>query len=173
MSFSSHFRKFGFWLCLVTKLPKYYIIVYLLFLMSKARQAKTELMEMKISQPIFGILVVLTKNEITKICNEPGIWTQITLAKNGPHFPLLLWFLEVCFDFGKNCNIFLKKKQKMAFIWCWFMKPLVANVVCKARIENDYMLLICTKKPSNCSRKRQCSAVSIHQRQLPKIERVI
>ena len=40
--------------------------------MSKARQAKTELMEMKISQPIFGILVVLTKNELTKICNEPG-----------------------------------------------------------------------------------------------------
>jgi hypothetical protein len=30
-------------------------------------------MEMKISQPIFGILVVLTKNEFTKICNEPGI----------------------------------------------------------------------------------------------------
>ena len=27
---------------------------------------------MKISQPIFGILVVLTKNELTKICNEPG-----------------------------------------------------------------------------------------------------
>ena len=41
--------------------------------MSKARQAKTEHMEMKISQPIFGILVVLTKNELTKICNEPGI----------------------------------------------------------------------------------------------------
>ena len=79
----------------------------------------------------------------------------------------------VCFDFGENRMIFLEKKQKMAFIWCWFMKPLVANVVCKARIENDYMLLICTKKPSNCSRKRQCSTVSIHQRQLPKIERVI
>ena len=40
--------------------------------MSKARQAKTEQMEMKILQPIFGILVVLTKNELTKICNEPG-----------------------------------------------------------------------------------------------------
>ena len=57
----------------MTKLPKYYIIVYLLFLLSKARQAKTVHMEMKISQPIFGILVVLTKNELTKICNEPGI----------------------------------------------------------------------------------------------------
>ena len=43
------------------------------FLLSKARQAKTEHMEMKISQPIFGILVALTKNEVTKICNEPGI----------------------------------------------------------------------------------------------------
>ena len=30
-------------------------------------------MEMKISQPIFGILVVLTKNKVTKIFNEPGI----------------------------------------------------------------------------------------------------
>ena len=28
---------------------------------------------MKILQPIFGILVILTKNEPTKICNEPGI----------------------------------------------------------------------------------------------------
>ena len=54
------------------KLPKYYEIVYLLFLRSKARQAKMEHMEMKISQPIFGILVDLTKNEVTKICNEPG-----------------------------------------------------------------------------------------------------
>ena len=32
-----------------------------------------EHMEMKISQPIFGILVVLMKNELMKICNEPGI----------------------------------------------------------------------------------------------------
>ena len=30
-------------------------------------------MEMKISQPIFGILVVSTKNKFTKIFNEPGI----------------------------------------------------------------------------------------------------
>ena len=30
-------------------------------------------MELKISQPIFGILVALTKNEVTKISNEPGI----------------------------------------------------------------------------------------------------
>ena len=56
----------------MTKLPKYYIIVLFTILLSKARQAKMELMEMKISQPIFGILVVLTKNELTKICNEPG-----------------------------------------------------------------------------------------------------
>ena len=64
---------------LVTKLPKYYIIVYLLFLLSKARQTKTEHKEMKISQPIFGILVVLTKNELTKICNEPGINLKLIL----------------------------------------------------------------------------------------------
>ena len=42
--------------------------------MSKARQAKTE---MKILQPILGILVALTKNEVMTICNEPGImWIQ-------------------------------------------------------------------------------------------------
>ena len=46
---------------------------YLLFLLSKASQAKTEHMEMKILQPIFGILVVLTKNEITKICNKRNL----------------------------------------------------------------------------------------------------
>ena len=40
--------------------------------MSNARQAKMEHMEMKILQPIFGILVALPKNEVTKICNEPG-----------------------------------------------------------------------------------------------------
>ena len=42
------------------------------FLLSKARQAKTEHMEMKILQLIFDILVVLTKNELAKICHEPG-----------------------------------------------------------------------------------------------------
>ena len=42
------------------------------FLLSKARQAKTEHTEMKILQPIFGILVTLTKNVVTKICNELG-----------------------------------------------------------------------------------------------------
>ena len=43
------------------------------FLLQALQNAKTEHMEMKISQPIFGILVALTKNELTKICNEPGI----------------------------------------------------------------------------------------------------
>ena len=58
MSFSSHFG-FSFW---PTKLEKYYVIVYLLYhyfyfcLTCLALQnAKTEHMEMKISQPIFGI----------------------------------------------------------------------------------------------------------------------
>ena len=40
------------------------------------QNAKTEHIEMKISQPIFGILVALTKNEVTKVCNEPGIRKQ-------------------------------------------------------------------------------------------------
>ena len=43
------------------------------FLLSKARQAKTDHIKMKISKPNFGILVALTKNELSKICNEPGI----------------------------------------------------------------------------------------------------
>ena len=34
------FWQLGFWLFLATKLPKYYVIVCLLFLLSKARQAK-------------------------------------------------------------------------------------------------------------------------------------
>ena len=54
MSFSSHF---GFWLFLAMKLPKYYLIVYLLFYLRKSRNQNDE----------------KTKNEVTKICNEPGI----------------------------------------------------------------------------------------------------
>ena len=87
VSFSFHFHNlvFGcFWW------PSY-IIVYLLFLLSKTRQAKTEHMEMKILQLTFGILVVLTKNKLTKICNEPGknpdgdtffIWYEINSSFN-------------------------------------------------------------------------------------------
>ena len=77
MSFSSHFC-FSFW---PTKIQKYYIIIHLLFhyfwnfqLACLALQdAKTQHMEMKISKPFFYILVALTENELTKICNEPGI----------------------------------------------------------------------------------------------------
>ena len=40
---------------------------------------------MKILQPIFGILVVLTKNELTKICNElkAPLNTKLTLMDCG------------------------------------------------------------------------------------------
>ena len=54
----------------------------LTFLMSKARQAKTEHMEIKILQPIFGILVALLKNEVTKICNEPWIKCTVKVLKS-------------------------------------------------------------------------------------------
>ena len=84
LSFSSHVRNlvFGtFWYCLATMLPKCYVIVYLIFLLSKARQAKRKHIEMKISQPIFGILVALTKNEVTKICDELGICYCYILQK--------------------------------------------------------------------------------------------
>ena len=66
MSFSSYFRNFVFG-DQVTKILHKSLFT---FLLSEARQAKTEHIEMKILQPIFGILVVLTKNELTKICNE-------------------------------------------------------------------------------------------------------
>ena len=69
MRFSSHFCNLVFG-NEVTKILRNSLFT---FLLSKARQAKTELVEMKISQPIFGILVALTKNEVTKVCNEPGI----------------------------------------------------------------------------------------------------
>ena len=49
------------------KLPKYYIIVYLLFLLSKARQAKKEHKEMKLSQPIFGSFIQNTNEKISEI----------------------------------------------------------------------------------------------------------
>ena len=38
-------------------------------------------MEMKISQPIFGILVVLKKSKLTKICNEQGTRQQSILLQ--------------------------------------------------------------------------------------------
>ena len=63
----------------MTKLPKYPIIVYL----RKARQAKMEHIEMKILQPIFGIFVALTKNELTRTCNEPGV-------NRFPFFPVMI-----------------------------------------------------------------------------------
>ena len=59
--------KFSFFVLLnkVTKIPKCYVIVYLLFYISKfsscLQNARTEHMEMEIVQPIFGILVALTK----------------------------------------------------------------------------------------------------------------
>ena len=51
-------------------LPKYYIIVYLFFYWARQDRQKQNTWKWK---PIFGILEVLTKNELTKICNEPGI----------------------------------------------------------------------------------------------------
>ena len=68
ISFSSHFRNlvFGYFWQRVTKILHNSLFT---FLLSQARQAKTE---MKISQLIFGILVVLTKTKLKKICNEPG-----------------------------------------------------------------------------------------------------
>jgi len=57
----------------VTKLPKYYIIVNLLFFTEQGKTGKKGTHVDEFSQPIFGILVIVTKNEPTKIFNEPGI----------------------------------------------------------------------------------------------------
>ena len=38
-------------------------------------------MEIKISQPIFGILVALMKKEVTKICNEQALVFNIDLQE--------------------------------------------------------------------------------------------
>ena len=64
----------------VTKILCNSLFTFLLFQISlnchlaclALQNAKTEYMEMKILQPIFGNLVALTKNELTKICNEPS-----------------------------------------------------------------------------------------------------
>ena len=76
MSFSSHFH----FLVLAYKVTKtlrnsLFTFLFLNFRLAclALQNAKTEHMEMKISQQIFGILVLLTKNEVTKICNEPVI----------------------------------------------------------------------------------------------------
>ena len=45
-----------------------------------------EHMEIKILQPIFGILVVLMKNKLTKICDEPGKNQEERLKVRFRHF---------------------------------------------------------------------------------------
>ena len=47
-------------------------MLFIYFFTEQGKTGKNEHMEMKILQPIFGILVALTKNEVVKICNEPG-----------------------------------------------------------------------------------------------------
>ena len=60
-----------------TKIPKIgcktFISMCSVFTCLALQDAKTQHMEMKISKPFFYILVALTENELTKICNEPGI----------------------------------------------------------------------------------------------------
>ena len=63
MSFSSHFGNLVFWVFLATKLPKYYEIVCLLSLLSKARQTKRNSRNQNDAK---------TRNEATKISNELG-----------------------------------------------------------------------------------------------------
>ena len=43
------------------------------FFTEQDKTGKNETHKMKILQPIFGILVALTKNKLTKIYNEAGI----------------------------------------------------------------------------------------------------
>ena len=67
MSFSSHFLILA---DEVMKIPEYYIICLFTFFKSLACLAlQTETIVKKITQP----KLPKTKNEVTKICNEPGI----------------------------------------------------------------------------------------------------
>ena len=66
-----------------TKIPKIGCEIYIsmcpVFSCFALQGAKAEHMEIKVSKPIFGILVALTKNELTKICNDPGIKNHFRL----------------------------------------------------------------------------------------------
>ena len=66
----------------VTKILRNNLFTFLLSKARQARQAKREHMEMKISQPFFGILVALTKNQVMKIFNEQGIFQKVTIHKD-------------------------------------------------------------------------------------------
>ena len=61
------------------------------FLLSNERQAKTENMEMKISQPIFGTLVALMKNEDMEICYEPGIIYYLCICLKVAKWVFMTW----------------------------------------------------------------------------------
>ena len=55
-------------------------------------------MDMKISQPIFGILVVLTKNEFTKICNELGPPTYLYIVDDDLARTGWVWTIAIFAD---------------------------------------------------------------------------
>ena len=68
MGFSSHFCNLVFG-DQVTKILHNSLFT---FFTEQGKTGKNGTHGMKILQPIFGILVVLTKNKLMKICNEPG-----------------------------------------------------------------------------------------------------
>ena len=69
LSISSHFGNFVFGCFWATKLPKYYVIVVYFSFRLAHFALKTENIVQKITQPKWQ----KTKNEVTKICDEPGI----------------------------------------------------------------------------------------------------
>ena len=113
MSFSSHFGNlvFGcFWQW--SYLPKYFVIVCLLFLLSKARQAKQKFKVKKSCNHNDE----KTKNEVTKIYNEFII-----------HFKQLQkWNLQVC-----NCFFFASLLIKHTKIPAYHQTLLLAKTNCQ------------------------------------------
>ena len=80
-----------------SKLPKYYRIVCLLFIASRGQKPKTENIVQKITQPKWQ----KTKNQVTKICDDPGICDNcVTIwhfhAKNNYVFHSNIKYSGVC-----------------------------------------------------------------------------
>ena len=69
MSFSSHFLFFVL-IEEVTKIPKYYIIMFVYFFIEQGKMGKTEIQGIENHA---NKMTKKKKNEVTKLCNELGI----------------------------------------------------------------------------------------------------
>ena len=80
---------------------------------------------MKISQPIFGILVALTKNEVTKICNEAGKYISFSTCLHSQseiqwNLVIVNWVLSPIFFTNEW---FLLLQDSIIFIFITYYNP--------------------------------------------------